>query len=256
MRGVAPGPSFRLPVVSADRPEAAGPDAPTPAESVIDPSWSKRPRGPKRTPRPEPVAKDVPVSTEPAADAVAVAEEAPAATVLITEPDGEAGVRDPADATAEVAAIPGAFVPVTPPTTVTVPEPVPAAPHNRRQAIRRGRRVKRVVRRVELWSVLKLSLVLYTCLYIAVLITIALLWGLAYSSGQIENLQKFLADVGLENYRFYGDQMFRACAAIGAVGVLAGTVVTVLTAALVNVISETTGGIRLVVIEEDVIRPR
>jgi hypothetical protein len=100
--------------------------------------------------------------------------------------------------------------------------------------------------------VLKLALVLYTCLYVAVLATLALVWGLAYSSGQIENLQNFLADVGLENYRFYGDQMFRACAAIGAVGVLAGTVVTVLTAALVNIISETTGGIRLVVIEEDV----
>lgn len=99
---------------------------------------------------------------------------------------------------------------------------------------------------------LKLSLVLYTCLYVAVLGTLAVVWGLAYSSGQIENLQKFLADVGLENYRFYGDQMFRACAAIGAVGVLAGTVLTVLTAALVNVISEMTGGIRLVVIEEDV----
>ena len=108
-----------------------------------------------------------------------------------------------------------------------------------------------MVRRVELWSVLKLSLVLYTCLYAAVLVTLAVVWGLAYSSGQIENLQKFLADVGLENYRFYGDQMFRAAAAIGAVGVLAGTVITVLTAALVNVISEVTGGIRLVVIEEE-----
>lgn len=108
-----------------------------------------------------------------------------------------------------------------------------------------------MVRRIELWSVLKLSLVLYTCLYLAVLATLVLIWGVAYSSGQIENLQSFLSDVGLQNYRFYGDQMFRACAAIGAVGVLAGTVLTVLTAALINVISETTGGIRLVVIEEE-----
>jgi ABC-type phosphate transport system permease subunit len=111
--------------------------------------------------------------------------------------------------------------------------------------------VRRVVRRIELWSVLKLSLVLYTCLWVAVLATLAVIWGLAYSSGQIENLQEFLADVGLENYRVYGDQMFRACAAIGAVGVLAGTVITVLTAALINVISEMTGGIRLVIIEEE-----
>lgn len=112
-----------------------------------------------------------------------------------------------------------------------------------------------MVRRIELWSVLKLCLVLFTCLYVAVLLSLAVIWGVAYSSGQIENLQEFLADVGLDNYRFYGDQMFRACAAIGAVLVLAGTVVTVLTAALVNVISEMTGGIRLVVIEEDVAPP-
>ena len=57
--------------------------------------------------------------------------------------------------------------------------------------------------------------------------------------------------VGLENFTFYGNEMFRACAAIGAVGVMAGTVVTVLATALVNVISEMTGGIRLVVIEEE-----
>ncbi|MBX3284915.1 MAG: DUF3566 domain-containing protein [Actinobacteria bacterium] len=155
---------------------------------------------------------------------------------------------------------PGTFTTVTATTpAVSAPSSTAALPVPEPRPVptgRRGRRVKRVVRRVELWSVLKLSLVLYTCLYVAVLATLALVWGLAYSSGQIENLQDFLADVGLENYRFYGDQMFRACAAIGAVGVLAGTVVTVLTAALVNIISETTGGIRLVVIEEDVAPPR
>lgn len=116
---------------------------------------------------------------------------------------------------------------------------------------RRGRRVRRVIRRIDLWSVLKLAIVLYTCLYGAVLAAVALLWGIAYSSGQVDKLESFLADVGLENYRFYGDQMFRAVMAIGAVGVLAATLVTVLTAALVNVVSEITGGIRVVVIEED-----
>jgi hypothetical protein len=120
---------------------------------------------------------------------------------------------------------------------------------------RQGRRVRRTVRRIDLWSVLKLAIVLYTCLYAAVMATLALVWGLAYSSGQIEKVQSFMSDVGLDNYRFYGDQMWRACAMIGAVGVLAATVITVLTAALVNVISETTGGIRFVVIEEDP-RPR
>lgn len=139
------------------------------------------------------------------------------------------------------------------PVTTTLPgtnTTIPGTPTGRRR--RKGRRVRRVVRRIDLWSVLKLSLVVYTCLYAAVMATLAALWGLAYSSGSIDKLQSFMSDVGLENYHFYGDRMFRACAAIGAVGVLTGTVVTVLATALINVISEVTGGIRLVVIEEDV----
>ena len=107
------------------------------------------------------------------------------------------------------------------------------------------------MRRIDLWSVLKLALVVYSCLYLATLATLAALWSLAYSTGTVEKLQSFLEDVGLENFTFYGNEMFRACAAIGAVGVMAGTVVTVLATALVNVISEMTGGIRLVVIEEE-----
>lgn len=117
---------------------------------------------------------------------------------------------------------------------------------------RRGRRVRRVVRRIDLWSVLKLSLALYFCMYVATMATLAALWGLAYSSGTIDKLQSFLGDVGLEDFHFYGARMFKACLAIGGVAVIAATVATVLATALVNVISEITGGIRVVVIEEDV----
>jgi len=116
---------------------------------------------------------------------------------------------------------------------------------------RRARRVIRVIRRIDLWSVLKLSLVLYTCLYAATLAALVAIWGAAYSTGLVGKLQSFLGDVGLDNFRFYGDQMFRACAAIGAVLVLAGTLITVLTVALINLISELTGGIRIVIIEEE-----
>jgi hypothetical protein len=150
-------------------------------------------------------------------------------------------------------------LPVEPAPTATAevepevdPTPAPAPVRGRRT--RRGRRVKRVVRRIDLWSVLKLSLIVYTCLYLSVLGTLAGLWTLLYSSGSVERLQSFLTDVGLDNVTFYGDQMFRAAAAIGGIGVLAATVITVLATALVNVISEMTGGIRLVVIEEDVDR--
>lgn len=145
----------------------------------------------------------------------------------------------------------GPRVSTQPPPPVSKPRPARTARTPRTKVRRRARRVTRVIRRIDLWSVLKLSLVLYTCLYAATLAALAAVWGIAYSAGLIHKLQSFLGDVGLDNFRFYGDQMFRACAAIGAVLVLAGTLITVLTVALINLISELTGGIRVVVIEEE-----
>jgi hypothetical protein len=112
-----------------------------------------------------------------------------------------------------------------------------------------GRRVRRIVRRIELWSVLKVSLLFYACVYVVTLLSGVLLWGFAYSAGLIDNFESFMADVGFDDFQFYGDEIFRRAAIIGAVLVLAGGVLTVLATALINVISELTGGIRFVVIE-------
>lgn len=115
---------------------------------------------------------------------------------------------------------------------------------------RKGRRVKRVVRRIELWSVLKISLVFNTVMLGVALGSVAILWGLANTTGLVEDLEGFLRDSGFEDFRFRGDEMFEKVAFIGAVLTLAFTVFTVLATALLNLISEITGGIRFVVIEE------
>lgn len=117
-----------------------------------------------------------------------------------------------------------------------------------------GRRVRRVVRRIELWSVLKISLVFNVVMLGIALGSVALLWGLATTTGLVDDLEGFLRDSGFEDFRFQGDRMFRQVAFIGAVGALAVSVFTVLATALVNLISELTGGIRVVVIEEIVDR--
>ena len=119
---------------------------------------------------------------------------------------------------------------------------------------RQGRRVRRVVRRIELWSVLKISLVFNVVMLGIALGSVALLWGLANTTGLVDDLEGFLRDSGFEDFRFQGDRMFRQVAFIGAVGALAFSVFTVLATALVNLISELTGGIRVVVIEEIVDR--
>lgn len=115
---------------------------------------------------------------------------------------------------------------------------------------RRGRRVKRVVRRIELWSVLKISLVFNTVMLGVALAVVALLWGLANTTGLIDDLEGFLRDSGFEDFRFQGDRMFQQVAFVGAVMALTLTVFTVLATALLNLISEITGGIRFIVIEE------
>lgn len=124
---------------------------------------------------------------------------------------------------------------------------------------RRGRRVNRIVRRIELWSVLKISLVFNTVMLGVALGSVAVLWGLANTTGLIDDLEGFLRDSGFEDFRFEGDRMFRQVAFIGAVAALALSVFIVLATALVNLISEITGGIRFIVIEEivedDPVRP-
>lgn len=212
--------------------------------------------GPKRPPRPERRAPEAPANGKSTEATPTVA---PVPAPVVPPGFGAAAAERPVAASASATAVADrapAFAPVTSENPAVAPVPVtePASASRGGRRTRRGRRVKRVVRRIDLWSVLKLSLVVYTCLYVAVLATLAALWGILYQSGNIDKLQSFLEDVGLENFTFYGNQMFRACAAIGAVGVLAGTVITVLATALVNVISEMTGGIRLIVIEEDVDR--
>jgi hypothetical protein len=110
--------------------------------------------------------------------------------------------------------------------------------------------VRRVVRRVELWSVLKVSIVFNTVMLGVALASVAFLWGLANTTGLLDDVEGFLRDSGFEDFRFEGDRMFRQVAYIGAVLTLAFTVFTVLAAALFNLISELTGGVRFVVIEE------
>jgi hypothetical protein len=120
---------------------------------------------------------------------------------------------------------------------------------------RRGRRATRIVRRIELWSVLKIALVFNTILLGVVLGSVALLWGLANTTGLVDDLEGFLRDAGFEDFRFQGERMFEQVAFIGAVGALAATVFMVLATALLNLIAEITGGIKFVVIEEIVEPP-
>ncbi|HEX7095217.1 MAG TPA: DUF3566 domain-containing protein [Acidimicrobiales bacterium] len=129
---------------------------------------------------------------------------------------------------------------------------------SRRPPRMRARKVHRLVRHIEPWSVLKISLVFFFCIWVILLTSAVLLWQVASSSGIIDNVESFIEEVfALEkdSFAFEAGQMFRAYAVGGLVMVVAATGFTVLLAVLFNLISDLTGGVRVTVVEEETARP-
>lgn len=114
---------------------------------------------------------------------------------------------------------------------------------------RPGRRVVRIVRHVQLWSVFKLALLGGLVFYVIFLVAAALGWSIANATGQVHHIEQFMRQIGFDNWTFNGAQLFRAAALAGAILLVAGSVLITLAAAIVNLIAEATGGVRFTVIE-------
>lgn len=126
----------------------------------------------------------------------------------------------------------------------------------RRTRKMRARKVRRQIRHVDPWSVLKFSLLFYLVLFLVVLTAAVLLWNAAASTGLVDNIESFVEELfGFERFQFEPNQMLRASALVGLVMVVAGTATNVLMAVLFNLISDLVGGIRVTVIEEETRRP-
>jgi len=117
----------------------------------------------------------------------------------------------------------------------------------RRSPVAQGRRVRLVVRRVEPWTVLKFSVLLFATLYLVFLVAGLVLWAAATATGLRENIEKFIGDlIASDDFRILGPTMLRASVLGGLVLVVMGTGANVLLAVLYNLISDVVGGIAVV----------
>ena len=135
----------------------------------------------------------------------------------------------------------------------------PARPPVRVRMARRPRvrKVNRIVRRVDAWSVFKIALVFWAVTLVIFLVAGLLLWNLAESTGTLTNIEGFIKELfGLKTFEFDGSKVFRASWMIGAVLVVAMTAMTVTMAVLFNLISDLLGGVRVTVLEEEVVLRR
>lgn len=114
-----------------------------------------------------------------------------------------------------------------------------------------GRRVRRVVRRIDTWSVLKVSALFFLTFTLVLVLAGVLLWTAGSILGAVESVESFMETIGFEDFRFVGTQLLRGYVAAGLVIVVLGTGFSVLMSVVYNLISDLVGGIQLTVLEED-----
>lgn len=117
----------------------------------------------------------------------------------------------------------------------------------------RVRKVTRVVRHVDPWTVFKVAAVFSVVLYGVMLTAGVLLWNVAHTTGTVENVERFMESFGWETFEFNGGQIYRAAWVAGLFGIIGLTGLAVLLATLFNLITDLVGGVRFTVLEEEVV---
>ncbi|MGD9751187.1 MAG: DUF3566 domain-containing protein [Acidimicrobiia bacterium] len=119
-----------------------------------------------------------------------------------------------------------------------------------------ARKVTRLVRHIDLWSLCKISIIFYLCMLVVGTVAGTILWSGLQRSGAVSNVEGFIESVFLvEDFRFEGPDMFRIGVLGGLVGVVVLTLLTVLGGLLFNLISDLVGGVRVSVVELETARP-
>lgn len=135
--------------------------------------------------------------------------------------------------------------------------PLPMRPLQSPVTFRRGkprvRRVTRVVRHVDTWSVFKVALVFNAILFVVCLTSGVLLWNVANATGTVDNVEKFFEQFGWSSFEFKGGELYHSAWVAGLFVAIGLTGFAVLLATLFNLITDLVGGVRVSVLEEEVV---
>ncbi len=120
----------------------------------------------------------------------------------------------------------------------------------------RVRKVSRVVRAIDTWTVFKISLIFYLAMYVICLVAGVLLWNVAHSTGTIDNIASFFESFGWKSFEFKGGEIYHNAWILGLLLVVGLTGMNVVLATLYNLITDLVGGVRVTVLEEEVMLRR
>jgi hypothetical protein len=111
-----------------------------------------------------------------------------------------------------------------------------------------------VLRHIDLWSALKVSLALYLSVFVVFLAGAVLLWWGARSAGLIDNIEMFVENIGFAGegtYQLKGPEILKMAAVIGPIVVVLGALATVAGVAVFNATARLFGGVEMTVSDGD-----
>ncbi len=122
------------------------------------------------------------------------------------------------------------------------------------------RRVRRVIRKFDPWTVLKVSIVFYAVMAVAIVLGLVILWAVVNNAGIPQAIEDFgkkitLLEADAELFAD-GERYLRVAVFLGVVWTVLLTGLTTLSAVMYNLISDIVGGIEIVVLEETLNAPQ
>lgn len=114
-----------------------------------------------------------------------------------------------------------------------------------------GRRVRRVLRKIDTFSLAKMAFLFHLCLSLVMVVACVLLWTLADGQGLVDQLEKTIrTNLQLDTFTIEGKVLFRSAVALAVLSSLLGTGMWILGAFLFNLLSDLVGGVQVWVLEE------
>jgi len=114
------------------------------------------------------------------------------------------------------------------------------------------RRYRQTIHRVDLWSVLKVSVCFYICGMAVTLVAMVALWVIADAAGVIHSVESFFGDLlQTKDFTFLSGEILRGTLLVGGVIVILQIVITVIAAAFYNVFAELFGGVEITISEDE-----